>query len=320
MTLPKSIQIKEVGPREGYQYEGMGQPDKISTANKIRLIDALSDTGVKEIQITSFVHPKQVPQMADAEAVVAGFTPRPGVEYTGIYLNDVGLKRAMATGKLHINGKIGLTASEAFAKKNQKRTFEEDYAMALQQAKLYHDHGLHVEIASIMATFGCNYEGDVPVSCVLEMAGKLCNAAASVGDQLKILGLADTMGWANPEQIKRVVDTVHTQFPDLEIYLHLHDTRGMGIANMYTALIEGVQMFDTAVGGLGGCPFSGIAGAAGNVCTEEALFLCRELGVETGIDIDRMTECARLAEIIVGHQLTSKIIRGGSLSQFRKKN
>ncbi len=319
MTLPKSIQIKEVGPREGFQYEGIGQPDKISTADKIRLIDALSDTGVKEIQITSFVHPKQVPQMADAEAVVAGFTPRPGIEYTGIYLNDVGLKRALATGKLTVNGKLGLTASEVFAQRNQKRTLAEDYQMQLQTAQLYHSHGLHVEVASIMAAFGCNYEGDVSIERILDLTGKLCDVAETVGDKLQVIGLADTMGWANPEQIKRTVDAVRCKYPDLQIYLHLHDTRGLGISNVYAALTEGVEMFDTAVAGLGGCPFAGNKSAAGNVCSEEALFLCQELGIETGIDIDRMVACAELAESIVGHPLPSKILRGGSLSQFRKK-
>lgn len=311
--IPRQIQLIEVGPREGFQFEGIGQPEKISTENKIRLVEALSDTGLKTIQITSFVHPKQVPQMADAEAVVAGVSMRPDVRYTAVYLNDVGIKRALATGKLSISGKITLTASETFAQRNQKRTLAEDYEMQRKVAALYKENGYPVESASIMAAFGCNYEGTVEIATVLKLTERLHHIVEEVGSKLKVLSLADTMGWANPEQVRRYVGAVRERWPDLRIRLHLHDTRGLAVANVYAALLEGVDSFDTAVAGLGGCPFAGHKAAAGNVCTEEVVFLCNELGVETGVDLNKMIECARLAEEIVGHPLPSKLARAGEL-------
>lgn len=317
MALPKFVTIKEVGPREGYQFEGIGQPDKISTTDKIRLVEALSGTGLKTIEVTSFVHPKVVPQMADAEAVVEGLHMKPGITYTGIYLNDVGLRRAIATGKLTINGSLTLTASESFSKRNQNRSLTEDREMLQKMAAVYREHSIRVESASLMAAFGCNYEGDVPLSRVVNMCVDLYELVSEAGYELKQLNLADTMGWANPEQIRRTVDAVRDRLPNVAISLHLHDTRGLGIANVYAALLEGVDRFDAAVAGLGGCPFAGQKGAAGNVCSEEVVFLCRELGIETGVDLDKLAECAALAEEIVGHPVPSKVLRGGTMSQFR---
>jgi hydroxymethylglutaryl-CoA lyase len=318
MSLPTRITVIEVGPREGYQFEGIGRPDKISTADKIRLVDALAATGAGTIQVTSFVHPKVVPQMADAEAVVAGIAPRDGVRYTAVYLNDVGLKRAQATGRLSITGKITLTASEAFALKNQNRNLRQDREMQETMLRLYHDLGIPIENASIMAAFGCNYEGDVPLRRVLDLAADLRGMIAEAGDRLQTLILADTMGWANPEQIRRTVGAVRSARPDVRIGLHLHDTRGLGLAHAYAAVSEGVDYFDTAVGGLGGCPFAGHTGAAGNICTEELVFMCHELGIETGIDLPKMIACAALAEEIVGHPLPSKILHSGILNRSRQ--
>jgi hydroxymethylglutaryl-CoA lyase len=159
-----------------------------------------------------------------------------------------------------------------------------------------------------MGAFGCNYEGDVPLSRVTQLADRLHDIAAETGDSLHTLSLADTMGWANPELIRRVVGAVRERWPDLRIAMHLHDTRGLGIANFYAALLEGVDLFDTAVAGLGGCPFAGHKGAAGNVCTEEVVFLCQELGIETGVDLDKLIECSRFAETIVAHPLPSKLL------------
>jgi hydroxymethylglutaryl-CoA lyase len=312
VALPKKVTLVEAGPREGFQFEGIGQPDKISTADKIRLVDALSETGMKTIQFASFVSPRQVPQMADSEAVCAGITQRPGVSYTGIYLNDVGLKRAVASGKLTISGRVYLTASEAFGLRNQKRNFAEDLAMQRKMAAIFRDNGYPVEHGGLMAAFGCNYEGNIPLDRILQMTATLDELAAEFGGALKRLSLSDTMGWANPEQIRRTVGAVRTRWPDLRISLHLHDTRGLGIANVYAGLLEGVDHFDTGLGGLGGCPFAGHKAAAGNVCSEEVVFLCRELGIETGVDLDRLIECARLAEAIVGHKLPSKLLNAGT--------
>lgn len=309
--LPRQIEIIEVGPREGFQFEGIGQPDRISTANKIRLIDALSETGLKEIQATSFVHPRQVPQMADAEDVIAGIRQKPGVKYTAVYLNDVGIRRALATGRVDVSGKITLTASETFSKRNQKRDLAQDEEMQRTVAALYRDNGMAVGTASIMAAFGCNYEGPVALERVLDLARKLHEIVEGVGSKLEVLSLADTMGWANPDQVRRTVAAIRQIWPDLRLRMHLHDTRGLGMANVYAALSEGVDSFDTAVAGLGGCPFAGHKAAAGNVCTEEVIFLCRELGIETGVDLDRLIDASRLAQEIVGHPVPSKVINAG---------
>jgi hydroxymethylglutaryl-CoA lyase len=307
--LPKSVRLIEVGPREGFQYEGISDPQKISTQEKVRLIDLLGQTGLKTLQIVSFVSPKQVPQMADAEEICKHLQPRPGVAYTGIYLNAAGLERAIAVSPpLELTGKITLTASETFSLRNQRRTHEQDLEMQRRVAALYQQHGHPVETANIMAAFGCNYEGPVALSRVLDLAKKLHGIAAGVGNTLRTLGLADTMGWANPELIRRTIGAMRERWPELTLNLHLHDTRGLGIANVYAGLLEGVAEFDSAVGGLGGCPFAGHSGAAGNVCTEEIVFLCRQLGIETGVDLEALVEASRFAEQIVGHALPSSLL------------
>jgi hydroxymethylglutaryl-CoA lyase len=235
-----------------------------------------------------------------------------------VYLNDVGLRRARATGRLSITGKLTLTASETFARKNQNRNLEQDREMQVTMARLYHELGIPIENASIMAAFGCNYEGDVPLARVLDLARQLSRLIEEAGDRLRILILADTMGWANPDQVRRAVDAVRTALPGVRMGLHLHDTRGLGIANAYAALAEGVDYFDSAVGGLGGCPFAGHKAAAGNICSEELVFMCQELGIETGIDLEKLIACAAIAEEIVGHPLPSKILRSGALPRRRQ--
>ena len=307
-SLPARIDLIEVGPREGFQFEGIGQPDKISTPDKARLVEMLADVGLKTIQMCSFVSPRQVPQMADAEALCGLVKPRSGVNYTGIYLNDTGLQRAIATNKLKINGKVILTASETFSLRNQKRNLAEDFEMQRKIAALYRQHHFPVVEGGVMAAFGCNYEGVVPIQLVLDMIAKLHDIAAEGGDKLQTVSLSDTMGWADPELIHRTVGAVRTRWPNLRVTLHLHDTRALAIANVYAALQEGVDQFDSAVGGLGGCPFAGHKGAAGNVCTEEVVFLCQQIGVETGVDLDALVECSRFAEKIVGHPLPSKLL------------
>ena len=308
MALPASVQLNEVGPREGFQFEGIGNPGKIPTVQKTRLVEMLAGTGLKTIQMASFVSPKQVPQMADAEELCAAVRLRPGVTYTGIYLNDTGLNRAIATGKLGITGKITLTASETFSLRNQRRSLADDAAMQRKIAALYRENGYDVTTGSVMAAFGCNYEGDVAPERVLRLVGDLHEIAAQTGSTLRTVMLADTMGWADPEAVRRMVGAVRARWPDARVGLHLHDTRGLAIANVYAALLEGVDLFDTAVGGLGGCPFAGHKGAAGNVCTEEVVFLCRQIGVKTGVDLAALVECARFAEGLAGHPLPSKLL------------
>jgi hydroxymethylglutaryl-CoA lyase len=277
----------------------------------LRLIDALGKTGLRCIQIVAFVHPKIVPQMADAEAILAELIPAPGVHYTGITLNDVGLRRAATQPKLTVIPDLVLSASEAFAQRNQKRSLQQDAEAARQMAATYRDLGKPVTTGNIMAAFGCNFEGAISLDRVLDRAGVLHEIAAASGGQLTLLNLADTMGWADPVLIQSTVSALRARWPQTRIGLHLHDTRGLGIANVYAGLQVGVDRFESAIGGLGGCPFAGLDGAAGNVATEEVAFLCDRLGIATGLDLNALLDAANVAQHVVGHTLASRLARSG---------
>jgi hydroxymethylglutaryl-CoA lyase len=311
--LPSSVHIVEEGPREGFQFE----KGAIATGRKIALIDALSQTGLDHIQIVSFVNPKAVPGMADAEDVVRGIMPRPDIAYTALWLNDKGFERALKFDRLSLTGTIQLCTSEKFLKRNQNRTADQQLAGQHAIVDMYKANGIPVERGSLMAAFGCNFEGDVPVSRVVALVGQILDVASQHGVTLSYVTLADTMAWATPLAVKRVVGALRERWPELDIALHLHDTRGMAIANAYAGLELGVTRFDSSVAGLGGCPFAGHTGAAGNVCTEDLVFLCQELGIETGVDLDALIECARLAEDVVGHPLPGSVMKGGTLQKYR---
>ena len=314
--LPKSIRINEEGPREGFQFE----KGPIPTARKIELIDALSGTGLKQIQVASFVPPQNVPGWVDADDVVAGFEVNPNVAYTALWLNERGLQRALGhDDRLQLLGSVGLCCSAAFLAINQKRTMEQNFEGQRSIIKMYQANGLPVTRGSLMAAFGCNFQGDVAPATVVEMVGQLLDLAAEAGETLEFVSLADTMAWASPLSIRRVVGAIRDRFPDLTLSLHLHDTRGMGIANVYSGLQMGVEIYDAAVAGLGGCPFAAHKGAAGNVCTEDVVFLCDEMGIETGIDLERLMQAACVAEDVVGHPLPGSVKSGGSLRALREK-
>lgn len=311
--LPKSIRINEEGPREGFQIES----GDIPTARKVELINALSETGLHHMQIVSFVNPKRVPGQADAEQVVAAIDKKPGVDYTATWLNEKGLERALATGRLHVEGRVSLCASENFLKRNNNKTFATQIDYNHRVLEMYKQHNIPVTRGSIMAAFGCNFEGDIQTQTVVDMVGQIFDIAAQHDLDFDVIALSDTMAWANPMQIRRTVGAVRDKYPDARISLHLHDTRGLAIANAYAGLQMGVDMYDACVAGLGGCPFAGHKGAAGNVCTEDLVFMCDEMGIETGIDLEKLTECARLAEDIVGHPLPGSVMKGGSLRRLR---
>ena len=312
--LPAAVHITEEGPREGFQIE----KGPIATANKIALIDALSQTGIDRIQIVSFVNPKNVPGMADAEDVVRCITPRPGVAYTALWLNEKGFQRALKfSDRLTNTGTIQLSASEKFSIRNQNRTAAQQLAGQHAIVDMYKASGVPVERGSIMAAFGCNFEGDIPMSRLLTLTEQILEVAREHGVTLRYLTLADTMAWATPLAVKHGVGALRERWPDLDVALHLHDTRGMAIANAYAGLEMGVTRFDSSVAGLGGCPFAGHQGAAGNISTEDLVFMCDELGIRTGIDLDALIECAKVAETIVGHPLPGSVMKGGTLTRFR---
>ncbi len=314
--LPARVHIHEEGPREGFQIE----PGPIPSADKIRLIEALSETGLGHIQVCSFVNPRLVPGWADAEAVVEGFKAKPGVDYTALWFNAAGLERALAfRGKLAIGGGIALSASEAFTRKNLNRSHAENLAAMRKQTALHMARGVPVTRLGVMAAFGCNYQGDIEPAQVLRTLEDGLAIAADAGAEITVFTLADTMGWAAPARIERVIGEVRAKWPAIELSLHLHDTRGLAVANAHAGLRMGVSRFDSTVGGLGGCPFAGQKGAAGNICTEELVLLCEEMGIATGVDLDKLIEVGRLAEAIVGHTLPSALVHAGSLDAFRRR-
>jgi isopropylmalate/homocitrate/citramalate synthase len=314
--LPAHVEIHEEGPREGFQIE----PGPIAIGDKIRLIEALADTGLHHIQVCSFVNPRLVPGWADAEHVVEGFRAKEGITYTALYFNAAGLDRALAfRGKLTVTGSIALTASEAFTRKNLNRSHAENVAAMRKQTALHLARGVPVDRIGVMAAFGCNYQGDIAPTEVVRTLQDGLAIAADAGAHINLFSLADTMGWATPARIERVVGEVRARWPQMLLSLHLHDTRGLAVANAHAALRMGISRFDATVGGLGGCPFAGQKGAAGNICTEELVLLCEEMGVCTGVDLDALIEVGRMAEGIVGHPLPSELIHAGSLDAFRRK-
>jgi len=272
------------------------------------------------VQACSFVNPRLVPGWADAEQVVEGFSAKSGVHYTGLYFNGNGMDRALAfKDKLTITGSISLTASAGFTKKNLNRTPEENIAAMRRQTELHLSRGIPVNRLGVMAAFGCNYQGDIAPATVVATLEDGMKIAEETGAEITVFSLADTMGWGAPHRIEQVIGTVRNRWPDMKISLHLHDTRGLAVANAHAALKMGVSQFDSTVGGLGGCPFAGQPKAAGNICTEELVLLCEEMGIDTGVDLDALIEVGRMAEDIVGHQLPSELIHAGSLDAFRRR-
>ncbi len=300
--LPSTVRICEEGPREGFQSE----PPGIVAAAKIELIDALAETGLGDIACCSFVSPKYVPQMADAEEVAAGLRKRAGVRYTGLWLNASGFARARAT-PLDLTGLVVASASETFGIKNNNRNRAEMLAGQQSLMSDYRDAAIDAFAAYVFTAFGCNYEGEIAPTLVI---GAIEDLLSVIPDP-EVVYLCDTIGSASPPTIERVIAEVRSHWPELPLGLHLHDTRGVGMANALTGLQLGVARFDTSIGGLGGCPFAGNRPAAGNLCTEDLAYLCAELGIETGLDIPALIEAARLAEHIVGHPLPGKLKQAG---------
>ncbi len=314
--FPEKISITEEGPREGFQIES----GTIPAEDKVRLIDALGLTGVESIQVCSFVSPKLVPGWADADTVVERFNPVSSVHYTALWFNAKGLDRALKFNhKLKLTGCIHVCASEAFSVSNLNRNRQQNIDAMRKQTKAHLDADVPVNKISVMAAFGCNFAGDIKPESAVAAVQDAMTVAAEFDANIMEIALADTMGWSNPLLVERVVSEVRNHWPDVPIRLHLHDTRGLGIANASSALRLGVSRFDTTVGGLGGCPFAKHKGAPGNIATEELALLAEESGVSTGIDIDAMIEAGHLAESIIGRPLPSAVLRGGSLDGFRAR-
>src|SRR6476469_3221695 len=293
--LPERLSLREVGPRDGLQNE-----DPVPTAGKVALVDALSRTGVGRIEAVSFVHPKAIPSMADAAEVWAAVERNPDVRYSALVPNLRGAERALDAGFREIE--VVVSASDTHNRKNVNRSTEEsldDISTLLASA---HDAGATCQVI-VSTAFGCPYEGDVPVSRVLDVAGR------ALADGADGISYGDTTGMATPSRVTELVGETRMRFPDADLNLHFHNTRGTGLANVLAALQLGVTDFDASVGGLGGCPYA--PGATGNVASEELVHMVEDMGVATGIDLDAMIAAAAEAEGIVGRELPSQVLRAG---------
>jgi hydroxymethylglutaryl-CoA lyase len=297
--LPKRISLREVGPRDGLQNEA-----PVPTTSKVALIDALSRTGVGRIEAVSFVHPKAIPSMADAAEVWAAVAKSDSVRYSALVPNLRGAQRALDAGFKEIE--VVVSASDTHNKKNVNRTTQEsldDIAELLQAAHA----GATCQVI-VSTAFGCPYEGEVPVERVLGVARR------ALADGADGLSYGDTTGMATPGRVTHLVGETRMAFPDADLNLHFHNTRGTGLANVLAALQLGVTDFDASVGGLGGCPYA--PGATGNVCTEDLVHMVEDMGVDTGIDLDALLGAAREAERLVGRTLPSQVLRAGPRSKL----
>lgn len=289
--MSKHIEIIEVGPRDGLQRE----KTPIATDDKIKMIHGLVDAGIKSIQVASFVHPKYVPQMADAEDVCQGIDKKQGVVYSGLVLNMKGLERAYHAGLRDVD--MSVSASDSHSRKNANRGLKEaikDFAPMVTTAR---EMGMNVR-AGIQCAFGY-YELDVTQEIVLNIV----KSHLDLG--IDSLSLADSTGMANPNQIKDMLNAVYPLVEGIPIVLHLHDTRGMGLANVIAAIEAGCIHFDTAFGGMGGCNF--IPEALGNIPTEDTINMLHAMGYETGVDIAQVSQVSRILQSIIGQQLPGKL-------------
>jgi hydroxymethylglutaryl-CoA lyase len=292
----RRVTVIEVGTRDGLQIE----PTLVPTARKIEIVNAILDSGIREIEVTSFVSPKAVPQMADAAEVLAGVRKRADTYLMALIPNVKAADRAADT---PLDGGVLLvSASETHNRKNLNREIAASLAGMDATADRLRGAGKDV-LGAIAVAFGCPFEGDVPVERVVSIA----KAYADLGVDHVTLG--DTTGMATPSNVRALLRGLKDALPQVEFVLHLHNTRGVGLANVLVGLDEGVRRFDSCIGGLGGCPFA--PGATGNICTEDLVYLLQESGWDTGIDLEKSIGVARMTEEAVGHPLVGQVMRAG---------
>jgi hydroxymethylglutaryl-CoA lyase len=292
---PAKVSLREVGPRDGLQNEA-----PVPTADKIALLDALGQTGVRRIEAVSFVHPRAIPQMADAEEVWAGAKRNADVAYSALVPNARGAERALAAGFTELE--VVVSASDTHNRKNINRSTEESLDGIAELIGTVHGAGGTVEVI-VSTSFGCPYEGEVATSRVVSVVDR---AAAAGADRI---AFGDTTGMGTPTRVTALVDAVRSRHAELPLLLHFHNTRGTALANVLAALQLGVTEFDASVGGLGGCPYA--PGASGNLASEELVHMLEDMGIDTGVDLDALVDAARLAERIVGRELPSAVLRAG---------
>lgn len=287
--------INEVAPRDGFQIE----PTFIPTADKIALIDRLSSTGVSRIEVSSFTSPKAIPTLRDAADVMTGIKRNPGVIYTALIPNEKGAERALACGTDELN--FVMSASDSHGRANLRMTAEQSLERFARMVELAAGAATN---ASISTAFGCPFEGEVAPERVLDIAGRI----ATLG--IDGITLCDTTGMANPAQVAALARHVVETHPELTLTLHLHNTRGMALANALAGWQAGVRHFDAALGGLGGCPFA--PGATGNVCTEDLVHMFEQMNVDTGVDLDALLALAEHLPDLVGHDVPGQVAKAGT--------
>ena len=296
--MPARVRVREVGPRDGFQNE----PEVIATADKVRLIEMLGATGLPRIEVTSFVRPDVIPQLADAADVLSAVSLPPSVAVSVLIPNERGLERALALRERfsEING--FLSASETHNQRNVGRSVAESLAGLERTFARALGEGLRCE-GVISTSFGCPYEGHVPVDRVLDIAGELAAAGAAE------VGFGDTTGMANPLQVRRFFEVARDRLPGVELTAHFHNTRGQGLANVLAALEAGVESFESSFGELGGCPVP--AGATGNIATEDLVSMLHEMGIATGVDLVALLQASRAVERVLGRPLGSHVLLAG---------
>ena len=299
-ALPSTVRIREVGPRDGFQNE----PEVIPTSDKVRLIDMLAGTGLPRLEVTSFVRPDVIPQLADAAEVLAAVTRPADVSYSVLIPNERGLERALEQRDRFDEINVFLSATESHNKRNKNRTIAEsldDLGRTVARAR---EEGLRCAVV-----FGCPYEGEVAPDRVLEIA----DALAEMGCEEVSFG--DTTGMANPRQVGQLFASATERLDGVELTAHFHNTRGQGLANVLAALEQGVSSFESAFGELGGSPLT--PGATGNISTEDLVSMLHEMGVETGVDLERLLGASRAAEELLGRPLGAHVLRAGPIDWRR---
>ena len=296
MTIPTTVEVTEVGPRDGLQAE----PEFVATGQKIRLINNLIDAGVPRIEFSSFVSPRAVPQLTDVVEVFEGINRSSSTVLAALVPNVKGAVRAAETGIDEII--VFLSASESHNLKNVNRTVDESLVGFEEVACIAAKSNIPVQ-GVIATAFGCPFEGDVPV----EQLGRIAKRFQELG--FKGLGLGDTTGMATPPIVKHAVRYLQGEIPELPISLHFHNTRGLGLVNVIAGLNEGIDQFDASFGGIGGCPFA--PKATGNICTEDLVYMLHEMNIDTGIDLQALMAIANQVESIVGHDLPGQVMKAG---------
>ena len=302
--MPDQVRIREVGPRDGFQNE----PEVIGTADKLRLIGLLADAGLKRIELTSFVRPDVVPQLADATEVLAAVAPRDGVSYSVLIPNRKGLERALEYRDRFAEANFFLSASETHNRKNVNRAIAESLADLEGTIGAARNAGIRCE-GVISTSFGCPYEGEVPADRVFELAGRLA------GFGCEEVAFGDTTGMANPRQVREFFTQARDRVSGVELTAHFHNTRGQGLANVLAALEAGVASFESSFGELGGCPVP--PGSTGNISTEDLVSMLHEMEIETGVDLGRLIEASRSAQEVLGRPLGAHVIRAGPVDWRR---